>query len=117
LASLEEVFRHGGVLARAFEGFVSRPSQRRMAERIALALDQREHLLVEAGTGTGKTFAYLVPVLSSGLRVLISTGTRTLQDQLYMRDIPLLAAAINPGSSPENSDSCALPPPSFARHK
>jgi ATP-dependent DNA helicase DinG len=94
LGSLEEVFRPGGTLARAFEGFVSRPSQRRMAERIAQALEQREHLLVEAGTGTGKTFAYLVPVLSSGLRVLISTGTRTLQDQLYMRDIPLLAGAL-----------------------
>ena len=65
-----------------------------MAARIAEALEQREHLLVEAGTGTGKTFAYLVPALMSGLRVLISTGTRTLQDQLYMRDIPLLAGAL-----------------------
>ncbi len=65
-----------------------------MAERIAQAFEQRECLLVEAGTGTGKTFAYLVPALSSGLRVLISTGTRTLQDQLYTRDIPLLAGAL-----------------------
>lgn len=65
-----------------------------MAARISAALEQREHLLVEAGTGTGKTFAYLVPALMSGLRVLISTGTRTLQDQLYMRDIPLLAGAL-----------------------
>jgi ATP-dependent DNA helicase DinG len=65
-----------------------------MAERIAVAMAQREHLLVEAGTGTGKTFAYLVPALTSGLRVLISTGTRTLQDQLYTRDIPLLAGAL-----------------------
>ena len=65
-----------------------------MAVRIAEALEQREPLLVEAGTGTGKTFAYLVPALLSGLRVLISTGTRTLQDQLYMRDIPLLAGAL-----------------------
>ncbi len=94
MSDLDEVFRPGGTLARAFEGFVSRPSQRRMAERIAQAFGQREHLLVEAGTGTGKTFAYLVPALTSGLRVLISTGTRTLQDQLYTRDIPLLAGAL-----------------------
>jgi ATP-dependent DNA helicase DinG len=94
MSALDEVFRPGGTLARAFDGFVSRPSQRRMAERIAQAFAQREHLLVEAGTGTGKTFAYLVPALTSGLRVLISTGTRTLQDQLYTRDIPLLAGAL-----------------------
>src|SRR5260370_19902912 len=89
-----EVFRPAGTLARALEGFVARPSQLRMAERIARALADRERLLVEAGTGTGKTFAYLVPALTSGLRVLISTGTRTLQDQLYSRDIPLLAGAL-----------------------
>jgi len=94
MSSVEDVFRPGGALARAFEGFVTRPTQRRMAERIAAAMAQREHLLVEAGTGTGKTFAYLVPALTSGLRVLISTGTRTLQDQLYTRDIPLLAGAL-----------------------
>jgi ATP-dependent DNA helicase DinG len=91
---LGELFGPGGALARAFEGFVPRPSQRRMAERVAEALERRERLLVEAGTGTGKTFAYLVPALVSGLRVLISTGTRTLQDQLYNRDIPLLAGAL-----------------------
>ncbi len=94
MSAVEDVFRPGGALARAFEGFVTRPTQRRMAERIAVAMAQREHLLVEAGTGTGKTFAYLVPALTSGLRVLISTGTRTLQDQLYTRDIPLLAGAL-----------------------
>ena len=65
-----------------------------MATRISEALALREALLVEAGTGTGKTFAYLVPALLSGLRVLISTGTRTLQDQLFHRDLPLLAAAL-----------------------
>jgi ATP-dependent DNA helicase DinG len=94
MSSLADVFRPGGALARAFRGFVARPTQRRMAERIAEAMAQRQRLLVEAGTGTGKTFAYLVPALSSGLRVLISTGTRTLQDQLYTRDIPLLAGAL-----------------------
>ncbi|MFI4869501.1 MAG: ATP-dependent DNA helicase [Steroidobacterales bacterium] len=65
-----------------------------MAARIEAALHAREVLMVEAGTGTGKTYAYLVPALLSGLRVLISTGTRTLQDQLYHRDLPLLAGAL-----------------------
>lgn len=65
-----------------------------MAERIEEAFSARELLLVEAGTGTGKTYAYLIPALLSGLRVLISTGTRTLQDQLYHRDLPRLAAAL-----------------------
>src|SRR6202012_4796199 len=64
------------------------------ASRIGQALEEREQLLIEAATGTGKTFAYLVPALLSGLRVLISTGTRTLQDQLFHRDLPLLAAAL-----------------------
>src|SRR5260221_701657 len=91
MTALTEVFRPAGTLARALEGFVARPSQLRMAERIATALAERERLLVEAGTGTGKTFAYLVPALTAGLRVLISTGPRTLQDQLYSRDSPLLA--------------------------
>ena len=62
-----------------------------MAERIAAALEHRTTLVVEAGTGTGKTFAYLVPALLSGARVLISTGTRTLQDQLFTKDLPLVA--------------------------
>jgi len=94
MTSIDEAFGRGGVLARNLQGFMSRPSQRQMATRVAEALAAREQLLVEAGTGTGKTFAYLVPALSSGLRVLISTGTRTLQDQLYMRDIPLLCRAL-----------------------
>jgi len=65
-----------------------------MAERVARAFTNRSPLVVEAGTGTGKTFAYLVPALLSGKRVLISTGTRTLQDQLFNKDLPLLAGAI-----------------------
>ncbi|HEY1726705.1 MAG TPA: ATP-dependent DNA helicase [Steroidobacteraceae bacterium] len=65
-----------------------------MAQLVDRAIHAREMLLVEAGTGTGKTYAYLVPALLSGLRVLISTGTRTLQDQLFHRDLPLLAAAL-----------------------
>jgi ATP-dependent DNA helicase DinG len=65
-----------------------------MAQRVADALQQRRMLVIEAGTGTGKTFGYLVPVLLSGLRVLVSTGTRTLQDQLYEKDLPLLSGAL-----------------------
>ncbi|MBV9621790.1 MAG: ATP-dependent DNA helicase, partial [Gammaproteobacteria bacterium] len=65
-----------------------------MAERVAAALAARDALIVEAGTGTGKTFAYLVPALLSGRRVLISTGTRALQDQLFSKDLPLVAAAL-----------------------
>ncbi|MGH8254950.1 MAG: DEAD/DEAH box helicase, partial [Steroidobacteraceae bacterium] len=66
-----------GPLARILPDFKSRPAQQQMAARIDAALHGREVLLVEAGTGTGKTYAYLVPALLSGLRVLISTGTRT----------------------------------------
>jgi ATP-dependent DNA helicase DinG len=94
MTDIDDVFRAGGMLARTLPGFTARASQRQMAERVAQSLAAREHLLVEAGTGTGKTFAYLVPALLSGLRILISTGTRTLQDQLYMRDIPLLCGAL-----------------------
>lgn len=82
------------MLARHLAGYVSRAGQLRMATRIELALNNRDWLLVEAGTGTGKTFAYLVPALLSGLKVLISTGTRTLQDQLFARDLPLLTGAL-----------------------
>src|SRR6478609_7527583 len=94
MSSVAEVFRPGGLLARAFDGFVTRPTQQRMAERISAAMAGRERLLVEAGTGTGKTFAYLVPALLSGMRVLISTGTRNLQDQLYRRDLPRVRNAL-----------------------
>src|SRR5215831_17729789 len=94
MLDLEDIFGHGGPLERALPDFKVRREQLRMAERVAEALAARESLVVEAGTGTGKTFAYLVPVLLSGRRVLISTGTRTLQDQLFSKDLPLLAAAL-----------------------
>lgn len=91
---LLDIFGAGGPLERALPGFRMRTQQVRMAERVASAIESRETLIVEAGTGTGKTFAYLVPALLSGARVLISTGTRTLQDQLYSKDLPLLAGAL-----------------------
>jgi ATP-dependent DNA helicase DinG len=91
---LQDIFEAGGSLARALKGFVPRRQQLHMAERVAEALEDRRMLVIEAGTGTGKTFAYLVPVLLSGLRVLVSTGTRTLQDQLFEKDLPLLSGAL-----------------------
>src|SRR6185369_10098837 len=94
MQDLSDVFGPNGPLKRSLPGFTSRRSQLAMAERVARALANRASLVVEAGTGTGKTFAYLVPALLSGKRVLISTGTRTLQDQLFNKDLPLVAGAI-----------------------
>src|SRR5262245_45339778 len=94
MLDLEEIFGPEGPLQRALPDFRFRRQQLRMAERVANALEHRESLVVEAGTGTGKTFAYLVPALLSGRRVLISTGTRTLQDQLFAKDLPLVSAAL-----------------------
>jgi len=94
MLDLEDIFGHGGPLERTLPGFKVRREQLRMAQRVAAALAAGESLIVEAGTGTGKTFAYLVPALLSGARVLISTGTRTLQDQLFSKDLPLLSAAL-----------------------
>jgi ATP-dependent DNA helicase DinG len=94
MLDLEDIFGQGGPLQRALPDFRVRREQLRMAERVAGALEARETLVVEAGTGTGKTFAYLVPALLSGTRVLISTGTRTLQDQLFTKDLPLVSAAL-----------------------
>ncbi len=94
MLDLEDIFGHGGPLEQALPDFKVRREQLLMAERVADALAARESLVVEAGTGTGKTFAYLVPALLCGARVLISTGTRTLQDQLFSKDLPLVAAAL-----------------------
>ena len=94
MLELEDILGPDGPLQRALPDFRFRPQQLRMAEHVAAALERRSTLVVEAGTGTGKTFAYLVPALLSGLRVLISTGTRTLQDQLFAKDLPLVAGAI-----------------------
>jgi ATP-dependent DNA helicase DinG len=89
--SVAEILRPGGVLASALPGFESRPGQVDMARRVARAFDYEERLLVEAGTGTGKTIAYLVPAILSGRRVIVSTGTRTLQDQIASLDLPRLS--------------------------
>ena len=76
------------------EGFQPRPQQQEMASAISALLDNDGVLVIEAGTGVGKTFAYLAPVLSSGGRVIVSTGSKTLQDQLYFKDLPLVRKAL-----------------------
>lgn len=94
-----DALSEGGALASHLDAFVSRPAQLRLTAAIADAFEQRDALLAEAGTGTGKTFAYLVPALLSGLKIIISTGTRALQDQLYHRDLPRVRAALGVGHS------------------
>ena len=89
-----DILGAAGPLVRALPGFTPRPQQQAMAEAIEQALEQRSVLLAEAGTGTGKTLAYLVPALLSGLKVLISTGSKNLQDQLFLRDLPALSQAL-----------------------
>ncbi len=89
-ATLERIFGPGGWLARHHPKYEYRPSQLEMAESVEAALENRQHLIVEAGTGTGKTLAYLVPILRAGRRVVISTGTKNLQEQLFFKDIPFL---------------------------
>ncbi|MBI3899122.1 MAG: ATP-dependent DNA helicase [Gammaproteobacteria bacterium] len=83
-----------GPLAQQIPGFVPRPSQQAMAQAVETALAEQRVFVAESGTGTGKTFAYLVPALLSGLKVMISTGTRNLQDQLFRRDLPLVRDAL-----------------------
>lgn len=94
MQDFEEIFGAEGPLATAIPGFATRDEQIAMAEQVWQALRSHGRLIVEAGTGTGKTFAYLVPALLSGRRVIVSTGTRNLQDQLFHRDLPTVAAAI-----------------------
>jgi ATP-dependent DNA helicase DinG len=93
-AAVVRAFAAGGALARADADYVERDVQQRFALAVAVALGQRSALVAEAGTGVGKTFAYLVPLLLSGKRALISTATKSLQDQLYLRDLPRLVAAL-----------------------
>lgn len=83
-----------GALAGALDGFEARPGQRHLAVAVAEAFDRGHTLIAEAGTGTGKTLAYLLPAVLSGQRVLVSTGTRTLQDQVFYKDVPLLSRAL-----------------------
>ncbi len=90
LPTLHEFFAPGGILSQSPLPYEYRPGQLEMAKAVERALGERRHLIVEAGTGTGKTLAYLLPALRTGQRVIVSTGTKALQDQLYFRDVPFL---------------------------
>src|SRR5271168_5343291 len=94
LPSLYDFFAPGGVLSRSSLPYEFRRGQLEMAQAVERALEENRHLIVEAGTGTGKTLAYLLPALRTGRKVIISTGTKALQDQLYSRDIPFLESLV-----------------------
>ena len=94
MSSLKEIFSPGGPLAQSISGYRVREQQVDMAERIAAAINSCSVFIAEAGTGTGKTFAYLVPALKSGGKVIVSTGTKTLQDQLFNKDLPMVRDAL-----------------------
>lgn len=91
---IDKVFGTGGLISKSHENYEHRPGQIKMAEEIVRAFEEKRHLIVEAGTGTGKTLAYLVPAIAAALatkkRVIISTGTKNLQEQLMEKDIPFL---------------------------
>ncbi|MCE1183099.1 MAG: ATP-dependent DNA helicase, partial [Rhodocyclales bacterium] len=90
MRSLSDIFSPDGLLASAISGYRVRPQQLEMAESIARAIQNCTAFIAEAGTGTGKTFAYLVPALRAGGKVIVSTGTKTLQDQLFNKDLPMV---------------------------
>src|SRR6059058_6225521 len=91
---MEEVFGPGGTLARALPEYEQRPEQAALAAEIERALTFGEHLVAEAGTGVGKSLAYLIPALESGQRVVVATATKALQEQLLGKDVPIAGAAI-----------------------
>ena len=92
--SLYQFFAPGGLLSGTHPAYEFRRGQLQMAQAVEQALQEKRHLIVEAGTGTGKTLAYLVPVIRSGKRVIISTGTKNLQEQLFYKDVPFLEQAL-----------------------
>lgn len=94
-AELATIFADTGTLAQAIPGYRPRASQHKMAEAVAGAIAENDTVIVEAGTGTGKTYAYLVPAMLWGGKVILSTGTKNLQDQLFLRDIPTVRHALN----------------------
>ena len=91
---IEDFFGPGGTLEQRLDDYEHRPSQIRMAKAVHRALEEQNHVIIEAGTGTGKTLAYLLPALLHGKRILVSTGTKTLQDQIFYKDVPLLESVL-----------------------
>ncbi|WP_448214054.1 ATP-dependent DNA helicase [Colwellia sp. MEBiC06753] len=94
MSTVEQAFSSSGLLAKAINGFSPRQAQLDMALEVEKAINQQSSLIVEAGTGTGKTFAYLIPALMSDKKVIVSTGTKTLQEQLFHKDIPIIKKAL-----------------------
>src|SRR5579864_1610871 len=88
--TVEGIFGPGGLLEKRHPGYEFRPSQLGMAEIVEGAFQKQQHVVIEAGTGTGKTLAYLIPAIRSGRRVVISTATKSLQEQLFQKDVPFL---------------------------
>ena len=107
-ASLYQFFASGGVLSRTHPAYEFRRGQLQMAQAVEQALEEKRHLIVEAGTGTGKTLAYLMPVIRSGKRVIISTGTKNLQEQLFYKDVPFLEQALYGSSSSGRLSVCYM---------
>jgi ATP-dependent DNA helicase DinG len=93
---VEADLRAGGALSRALPGYEERPAQITMARRVARALERDQHIVIEAGTGTGKSLAYLLPIVRSGKVALLSTANKALQEQLFYKDIPFVQAHIQP---------------------
>jgi ATP-dependent DNA helicase DinG len=106
--SLYQFFSPGGILAKSHPAYEFRRGQLQMAQSVEEALEVKRHLIVEAGTGTGKTLAYLLPVIRSGKRVIISTGTKNLQEQLYFKDVPFLERALFGNSTNEGAPRLAV---------
>ena len=94
--SLHAFFAPGGLLSKTHPAYEFRRGQLQMAQAVEQALAGKRHLIVEAGTGTGKTLAYLLPILRAGRRVIVSTGTKNLQEQLFYKDVPFLAQVLCP---------------------
>ena len=92
--TMQEVLGKHGILAKGLDSYEYRIQQVEMAEAVSRALQGGGSLIVEAGPGTGKTFAYLIPAIYSGHRVIVSTGTKNLQEQIFFKDIPLLRAML-----------------------
>ena len=94
MTDVESFFSGDGPLAKVIKGYLPRSAQVEMARAIANAIGHKRNLIAEAGTGTGKTFAYLVPAILSGKKVIVSTGTKNLQDQLFNNDVPVIRKAM-----------------------
>jgi len=95
MLELENIFSADGPLSNKISGYNPRPAQLQMAQAIARAIKNGQHLIAEAGTGTGKTLAYLIPAILSGNRVIVSTGTKNLQDQLFNKDLPAIRSVLS----------------------